>query len=62
MVLLEMSLTFGSQSPSKGARENIEDKQMEKGWALAETSTIHSEYAEEGDYPCVTTMTFIKSN
>lgn len=62
MVLLQMALSFGSQSPSKSRIEEIEHTQSKKGWALAETSTIHTHYAEEGEYPCVTTMTFVKEN
>ncbi len=62
MVLLQMNLTFGSQYPSKGENEKIENSQLERGWALVETSTTHTHYAEEGEYPCVTTMTFVKDN
>lgn len=62
MNILQMVLVFGSMEPEQEKAQRIVDERIEDGWALAEITSTTTVFAEEGEYPCVTTMTFIKDN
>ena len=62
MQLLEMTLVFGSNFADKEEQKKQENIFINKGWLLARTQTTTDNSMMESEYPCITEMTFVKSN
>ena len=62
MQLLEMTLVFGSNEPSQKEQSKQRETFFSKGWSLVQTTTTQTNEIMEGEYPCLTTMTFVKNN
>jgi hypothetical protein len=60
MNLLNMSLTFGSETNTH--TEEVETRQFEKGWKLVQKTEVEVKQAMEDEYKFIITMDFIKDN